>query len=122
MIPGNEYAWISTFFKDRPVPWESINEYVRAYSIADTPATGASYYRTMEQDGQRWHDLFLAGTTFNMPLLYVYGNLDSVIIPEYLVGIENFFPSTQIAEIDASHFVHEEKPAEVAQAMNSFFQ
>ena len=122
MIPGNEEAWISTFFKDRPVPQESIDEYIRAYSIANTPATGASYYRTMGDDGMHWYELFLAGTTFNMPLLYVYGNLDSVIIPEYLVGIDAYFPSTQIVEIDASHFVQEEKPAEVAQAMNAFFQ
>ena len=121
MIPGNEEAWISTFFKDRPVPQESIDEYVRAYSIANTPATGASYYRTMAQDGQRWYELFLAGTKFSMPLLYVYGNLDSVIIPEYLIGIENFFPSATVVQIDAAHFVQEEKPAEVAQAMNAFF-
>ncbi len=121
MIPGNEEAWISTFFKDRPVPQESIDEYVRAYSIANTPATGASYYRTMTEDGQRWYSLYLAGTKFTMPLLYVYGNLDSVIIPEYLIGIENFAPSVQKVEIAAAHFVQEEKPAEVAQALNTFF-
>jgi haloacetate dehalogenase len=44
-----------------------------------------------------------------------------VIIPEYLIGIENYFPSTQIVQIDAAHFVQEEKPAEVAQALNAFF-
>jgi pimeloyl-ACP methyl ester carboxylesterase len=121
MIPGNEEPWISTFFKDRPVPQESIDEYIRAYSIANTPATGASYYRTMSTDGQRWYSLYTAGTKFTMPLLYIYGNLDTVIIPEYLIGIENFFPSVQKVEIAAAHFVQEEKPAEVAQAMNNFF-
>jgi hypothetical protein len=75
----------------------------------------------MGNDGMRWYQLFLNGTTFNMPLLYVYGKLDSVIIPEYLIGIENYFPSTQIVQIDAAHFVQEEKPAEVAQALNAFF-
>ncbi|MCJ8501471.1 alpha/beta fold hydrolase [Desulfatitalea alkaliphila] len=122
MIPGNEDVWVSHFFGDRPVPQKSINEYIRAYSIADTPTTAASLYRTMAQDGQRWYELFLAGTTFNMPLLYVYGNLDTVVIPEYLVGIEAFFPSAQIVEIESAHFVQEEKPAEVAQALNAFFQ
>jgi haloacetate dehalogenase len=121
MIPGNERAWISTFFKNRPIPQASINEYIRAYRIADTPATGAYYYRTMGEDGMRWYQLFLENTTFNMPLLYVYGKLDSVIIPEYLIGIENYFPSTRIVQIEAAHFVQEEKPAEVAQALNVFF-
>jgi pimeloyl-ACP methyl ester carboxylesterase len=121
MIPGNEAVWVPHFFKNRPVPQESIDEYIRAFSIADTPATAASYYRTMAQDGQRWYELALAGTKFAMPLLYIYGNLDSVIIPEYMVGIENFFPATTVVQIEASHFVQEEKPTEVAQAMNNFF-
>lgn len=122
MIPGNEEAWISNFYKDRPVSQDAIDEYVRAYSIKKTPTTGASYYRTMDADGQRWYQLFLAGTTFNVPLLYIYGNLDSVVIPEYLVGIEDFFPSVQIVELESAHFVQEEKPAEVADAINAFIQ
>jgi haloacetate dehalogenase len=122
MIPGNEDVWVSHFFGDRPVPQKAKDEYIRAYSIADTPATAASYYRTMAQDGQRWYELFLAETKFTMPLLYIYGNLDTVIIPEYLVGIESCFPSVEVVQIESAHFVQEEKPAEVAQALNSFFQ
>lgn len=123
MIPGNEETWVSHFFGDRPVPQESKDEYIRAYSKFDTPTTGASFYRTMGLDGQRWYELFLAGTKFTMPLLYIYGNLDSVVIPEYLVGIEAcFLAPVQIVEIESAHFVQEEKPAEVAQAMNDFFE
>lgn len=122
MIPGNEEVWVSHFFGDRPVSQEAKDEYIRAYSIDDTPATAASLYRTMSLDGQRWYSLFLAGTTFQMPLLYIYGNLDSVIIPEYLIGIENYFPSVQVVEVESAHFVQEEKPVEVAQAMNAFLQ
>lgn len=121
MIPGNEDVWVPHFFKNRPVPQASIDEYIRAYSIANTPATGAAYYRTMAEDGLRWYQLALAGTRFTMPGLYIYGNLDTVIIPEYLVGIENCFDSVRIEQIEASHFVQEEKPAEVAQLMNAFF-
>jgi haloacetate dehalogenase len=74
MIPGNERAWISTFFKNRPVPQASINEYIRAYTIPDTPATGAYYYRAMGNDGMRWYQLFLNGTTFNMPCFTSMGS------------------------------------------------
>ncbi len=122
MIPGNEKVWVSHFFGDRPVPQESKDEYIRAYSIADTPATAASLYRVMDQDGLRWYELYLAGTKFNMPGLYIYGNLDTVIIDEYLVGIEDFFTAgIQVVEVEAAHFLQEEKPGEVAQAMNDFF-
>lgn len=129
MIPFNERAWISQFFIDRPVPQSHIDQYTLAYKIRNTAATGASYYRTMDADGQRWYDLFLLfagyvdGTPrkFPMPTIYIYGNLDSVIIPEYLVGLESWFESIQIVELEAAHFVQEEKPVEVAQALNDFF-
>jgi len=129
MIPHNERAWISQFFLDRPVPQKSIDEYIKAYKIKDTAATGASYYRTMGMDGERWYNLFLlwagyvdgVARKFPMPTLYIYGNLDSVIIPDYLVGLDTWFDSIQIQEIESAHFVQEEKPAEVAQALNNFF-
>jgi len=129
MIPHNERPWISQFFIDRPVPQSHIEAYIHNYKKKNTPATGASYYRAMTADGQRWYNLFLlyAGYVdgvprkFPMPTLYIYGNLDSVVIPEYLTGIEAWFDSIQVAEIEAAHFVQEEKPAEVAQLMNDFF-
>ena len=78
---------------------------------------------------QRWYELFLlyAGYVdgvqrkFPMPTLYIYGNLDSVIIPEYLTGIEAWFDSIEVVELEAAHFVQEEKPAEVANSLNIFF-
>jgi pimeloyl-ACP methyl ester carboxylesterase len=129
MIPNNEAPWISQLFIDRPVPQEHIDAYIKSYKIKDTPATGASYYRTMGADGQRWYNLFLLfagyadGTPrkFTMPTLYIYGNLDTVIIPQYLTGIEAWFNSIQVAQLEAGHFVQEEKPLEVAQLLNDFF-
>src|SRR5512145_1457173 len=49
MIKGNEDVWIRHFFgragKDGTIAPAAIAEYVRCYSIENTPATGASYYR-----------------------------------------------------------------------------
>jgi haloacetate dehalogenase len=124
MIKGNEEIWIRYFFgkagMDGTIPPDAIKEYIRCYRIENTPATGASYYRSMKYDAQRWATL--GGTKFTMPALYIHGRLDSVIIPEFLNHIEDGFDSIKVESIQAAHFVQEEKPREVAQLMNDFFK
>ena len=123
MIKGNERVWVSYFFgkagMDGTIPAEAIEEYIRCYSIENTPATAASYYRVRSQDVDHWATL--AGEKFTMPCLYIHGNKDSVIIPEFLNHIEQCFDWVQVESIPAAHFVQEEKPQEVAQLMNDFF-
>jgi pimeloyl-ACP methyl ester carboxylesterase len=124
MIKGNENVWIRHFFgkagMDGTIPGEAIEEYVRCYSIDDTPATGASYYRSMRLDGEHWATL--AGKKFGMPSLYIHGHRDTVVIPEFLNHIEDGFDSIRVESVDAAHFVQEEKPREVAQLMNDFLK
>jgi haloacetate dehalogenase len=124
MIKGNEEIWIRYFFgkagMDGTIPPESIAEYIRCYRIENTPATGASYYRAMRQDTKRWTTL--GGMKFPMPTLYIHGNQDSVVIPEYLNHIEDCFDAIKVESIQAAHFVQEEKPREVAALMNDFFK
>lgn len=124
MIKGNEDVWIRYFFgkagKDGTIPPQALEEYIRCYSIENTPATGASYYRAMRYDTKRWATL--GGMKFSMPALYIYGNEDSVIIPEYLNHIEDCFDSIKVETIKAGHFVQEEKAQEVSLLMNNFFE
>ncbi len=124
MIKGNERLWVSYFFgqkgKDGIIPKEAIAEYIRCYSIENTPATAASLYRSMPLDAQHWATLI--GKRFTMPSLYIYGNEDTVIIPANITYLEDCFDAIQVVQVKASHFLHEEKPKEVAGAMNAFFK
>lgn len=125
MIKGNENIWVHYFFgkkgRDGIIPAEAIAEYVRCYSIENTPATAASYYRSMiPLDAPHWATL--AGKRFTMPSLYIYGNEDKVIVPENINHLEDCFDSIKVEQIKAAHFVQEEKPQEVALLMNQFLQ
>lgn len=62
----------------------------------------------------------MAGHRWPMPSLYIYGNKDKVIIPEYLNHIEACFESLRVEQVEAGHFLQEEQPAEVAGYLNDF--
>ena len=124
MIKGNEAVWVSYFFgkkgRDGIIPAANIAEYVRCYAIENTPATGASYYRAMAMDAQRWASM--AGQRFTMPTLYIYGLEEITIVPENLLHLEDCFDSIQVEKRKAGHFIQEELPEEVADLMNRFFK
>ncbi|MDA8137640.1 MAG: alpha/beta hydrolase [Desulfobacteraceae bacterium] len=124
MIKGNEEVWVRYFFgkkgRDGIIPADSIAEYVRCYSIENTAATAASYYRAMGLDAPHWATL--AGKKFPMPTLYIYGKEEITIVPENLIGLENCFDSIQVEKLQAGHFIQEEKAQEVAVLMNDFLR
>lgn len=121
MIPGAEETWLRYFLRTwnkGDFPEDAIREYVRFYRIPGTPGAGANYYRAFRDDAKRWATT--AGHVWPMPSLYIYGNKDPVIIPEYLNRIEECFQDIRVEQVEAGHFLQEEKPEEVAGHMNGF--
>ncbi|MCC5860018.1 MAG: alpha/beta hydrolase [Ectothiorhodospiraceae bacterium] len=121
MIPGNEEVWLRHFLRlwsREPFPADALREYVRFYSIPGTPGCGANYYRTLPDDREHW--VSVKDHVWPMPALYVYGNKDPVIIPEYLNHIQDCFAQVRVEQIEAGHFVQEEQPEQVARYLNEF--
>ena len=123
MIPGAEEAWLGHFlttWNREPFPQDAFDEYVRTFRIPGTPRSSSNYYRTFRDDAKRWATT--AGHRWPMPSMYLYGNKDKVIIPEYLNHIESCFDTLRVEQIEAGHFLQEEQPAAVAHYLSDFLQ
>ena len=124
MIPGAEDLWVRYFFENgagdgAAIPESVIAEYVRAYAVEGTARSGANYYRAMIIDAERW--MSLSGKAFIPPSMLLYGREDPFLIPEFYDGYEACFENVSKTDIVAGHFVQDEKPQEVAEALTSFF-
>lgn len=123
MIPGAEETWLGHFLRTwngQPFPQDAFDEYLRSFRIPGTPGTSSNYYRTFRDDAKRWATT--AGHRWPIPSMYIYGNKDKVIIPEYLNHIEECFESLRVEQVEAGHFLQEEQPVLVADYLNDFLE
>lgn len=120
LIKGKEKEWVRFFMRgmSNNVPEESLEEYVKSYQVEGSITCAANLYRTMGVDAKRWQTY--AGRKINVPTKMIYGNLDPVIIREYLTGIESCFDEVSVSELETGHFVMDEKPKEVANILKEF--
>lgn len=120
LIKGKENEWVRFFMRgmSSSVPEDSIAEYVKSYQVEGSITCAANLYRTMGMDTKRWQTY--EGKKINVPTKMIYGNLDPVIIREYLTDIDSCFDNISISELETGHFILDEKPAEVAQILGDF--
>lgn len=122
-IPGRERGFLKIFLRradKKPFPKDAVKEYTRCYAIDGTPGAAANYYRSMRKDAARWRKVGRRRIT--TPALYLYGRRDPVIVPAFVEYLDEGFKSVKLVELDAGHFVLEERPREVAEAMSEFLK
>jgi cis-3-alkyl-4-acyloxetan-2-one decarboxylase len=56
----------------------------------------------------------------NVPLLLVWGMRDRVFVPAFLEQWQAIFPDAHAVELEAGHYLVEDRPAEVADAIHEF--
>lgn len=120
MISGKEEIWVRFFSRgiSNPIPEESIQEFIRCYKIPNSITTISNIYRTVPKDRKRWKHF--EGQLIDIPTCIIHGVLDPVIIKEYLYGVEEYFTDIQITELNGGHFIVDEQPKEVAEAISRF--
>lgn len=122
MIEGKEDIWIRFFCRgiSSPIPEEAIQEYIRCYKIDGTITSGANLYRSLPTDRLRWKTYHKK--TLLIPSLIIHGELDPVIIKDFLFKADSVFSNLKIKYLKAGHFIGDEQPKKVGNAINTFLK
>lgn len=121
LLAGKEDIWIRFFSRgiSRPIPEEAIAEYTRCYKIPHTITTGANFYRSIPADRERWKDY--ADKKIQVPTHLIHGELDPVVIKAFLYKAETAFEHPiDITYLNGGHFICDEQPQAVAEAIQVF--
>lgn len=120
LLAGKEDIWVRFFSRgiSNPIPEDAIQEYIRCYKIPNTITTASNIYRTIPKDRERWKQY--EGKQVTIPTLIIHGVLDPVIIKEYIIGVEDYFTQIEVIRIKGGHFIVDEQPEKVGQAITNF--
>ena len=121
LIAGKEDVWIRFFSRgiSRPIPEDAIAEYTRCYQIPHTITTGANLYRAIPKDRERWKTYLDKKIT--VPAHIIHGELDPVVIKAFLYKAETAFEHPiDITYLKGGHFICDEQPQAVAEAIQVF--
>lgn len=79
---------------------------------------GLSWYRALDLSWEE--ERALPSHTINAPAMIVVATKDRILRPELAEVTKAFVPNLRIEQIEAGHFVQQEKPAEVNALLTSF--
>lgn len=125
MLSANNYQAIRDMFQLRPARRgafgkRDIEHYIEALSQPGALTAALDYYRANVPGGLR---KFAQDGRINAETLVIWGELDPALGPELLDGLSNVASHVRVYRIpDASHWVQNEAPAEVNQALVDFLK
>jgi epoxide hydrolase 4 len=126
MLSANNYQAIRDMFQLRPARRgafgkRDIEHYIEALSQPGALTAALNYYRANVPGGTLRK--FAQGGRINAETLVIWGELDPALGPELLDGLSNVAPRVRVYRIPhASHWVQNEAPAEVNQALVDFLK
>jgi len=124
-IRRNDYALIERVLRGTAVDKSTFSDqdiaiYKRSIAQPGAATAALNYYRVLVQQGSR--GMFRAtGMHVSIPTLLIWGEADTALGKELTYGTERFVPDLRIHYIpNCSHWVQQERPAEVNAAMEDF--
>lgn len=79
-----------------------------------------NWYRTREQNYK--DELEVLGRTIEVPVLFIMATKDVALRPELSVGMEKHLPNLTRDEVETGHWALWQKPAEVNDILNRWFE
>ncbi len=125
-LAANNYRAIRDMFRLRPAQRgafsnRDIERYIEALSQPGALTAALNYYRANMAGGTLRK--FAEGARINAETLVIWGELDPALGPELLGGLSDVAPRVRVYRIpDSSHWVQNEAPAEVNQALVDFLK
>lgn len=135
-LAANDFEKLIAFFaKNMDMAWLSgdrLDEYKAAWQDADTLRCMVNWYRASPlQVPPPGHSIPEAERTplprafvrVKTPHLIIWGNGDTALLPETRDAVKEYCDDLRIVEIDdADHWLHHQKPVEVADALKAFLK
>lgn len=105
-----------------PLPEEVMSQYRGPFPTVDSRAGAAEFPRQLSLSANWLADLEGQVRTklSHLPLLLVWGVEDLAYTPAFMDTFRADFESSRVVRLDAKHYIQEDAPAEISQAIGGF--
>lgn len=115
---ANDCAVLDSFFTG-VLEEEELDIYHEAWLREDAIKSGLHWYRANFIE----YGAMISDITIDVPTLVLWGLDDTALLPQQLIGLEEYAPDIQIIEYEGvSHWIEHEIPEKIAQEIDSFIQ
>jgi pimeloyl-ACP methyl ester carboxylesterase len=110
-------AWLDRVFDSPAYDATDVDRYAEMLAEPGALAAGLNYYRALRYDAVALaHD----PGRISVPARVVWGTADRALSPSLLDGLSEWVSDLRVDRLDASHWVHAERPDAVNEALRTF--